>query len=147
MKVKNNCSYPEARRIVASRTPKSGVSYANAAKKVTRTFGTQTESASLPFGGLPPITSNKKKIRPNLIAATEVDAKKASVAKSKALKAYKLKQAKQGAKKFAFTTEKALLSLEADAITLHPSDDEIVFDDASEFLQSSSGKGAFKFKK
>ena len=64
MKVKNKCSYPEARRVVTSHTPQSGVSYASLAAKVTRSFGTQTDSAktdNLPLQKLAPKDKKKKR--------------------------------------------------------------------------------------
>ena len=125
IKVKNKCSYPEARRVVTSRTPQPGISYAAAAKKVTRSYGTQTDSVSLPLVRLPPQPTKSK---PTTTSSNVVA--KAPLAKSKALRAFKLKNAKEGPKKNTFTTRKALLSLEDDAVSLHKSDDEIIFDDA-----------------
>ena len=50
MRTKQNISYPEARKIVESRTPTVGTSYAaitvpNTIKKTYRTIETQTESS------------------------------------------------------------------------------------------------------
>ncbi|GFU28331.1 uncharacterized protein TNCV_99941 [Trichonephila clavipes] len=48
VKIKNKISYPEARRVVSSRTPVSGKSYASATSKTYQTIAIQVDASTAP---------------------------------------------------------------------------------------------------
>ncbi|GFS63577.1 putative RNA-directed DNA polymerase from transposon X-element [Trichonephila clavipes] len=65
LKNKNKISYPEARRIVSSRTPVSGISYAAITKKHTKTIAIQTDEPTTTTPSSP--TPGKITAKPNFI--------------------------------------------------------------------------------
>ncbi|GFU46460.1 putative RNA-directed DNA polymerase from transposon X-element [Trichonephila clavipes] len=65
LKNKNKISYPEARRIVSSRTPVSGISYAAITKKSTKTIAIQTDEPTTTTPNSP--THGKITAKPNFI--------------------------------------------------------------------------------
>ncbi|GFV21101.1 uncharacterized protein TNCV_4267341 [Trichonephila clavipes] len=65
LKNKNKISYPEARRIVSSRTPVSGISYAAITKKSTKTIAIQTDEPTTTTPNSP--TPGKITAKPNFI--------------------------------------------------------------------------------
>ncbi|GFV89077.1 uncharacterized protein TNCV_4912761 [Trichonephila clavipes] len=65
LKIKNKISYPEARRIVSSRTPVSGISYAAITKKSTKTIAIQTDEPTTTTPSSP--TPGKITAKPNFI--------------------------------------------------------------------------------
>ncbi|GFT69231.1 uncharacterized protein TNCV_2253841 [Trichonephila clavipes] len=65
LKIKNKISYPEARRIVSSRTPVSGISYAAITKKSTKTIAIQSDEPTTTTPSSP--TPGKITAKPNFI--------------------------------------------------------------------------------
>ncbi|GFX06356.1 uncharacterized protein TNCV_2938841 [Trichonephila clavipes] len=65
LKIKNKISYPEARRIVSSRTPVSGISYAAITKKSTKSIAIQTDEPTTTTPRSP--TPGKITAQPNFI--------------------------------------------------------------------------------
>ncbi|GFT76739.1 uncharacterized protein TNCV_336011 [Trichonephila clavipes] len=156
VKIKNKISYLEARRVVSSRTPVPGVSYANVAKKTTQANFTQTcaeHFKEVEEKNSPPPTKNSppstKKSSPSTFNSPP-PAKKKIISRppSTSPKRPKSRKARQREmslskhpRKISNFSKKSHLIVE-DMLELHPDDDEDLMDIMPGSSKPSSERGA-----
>ncbi|XP_015925742.1 uncharacterized protein [Parasteatoda tepidariorum] len=148
VKVSQNLTFQEAHRIVSARTPRPGTSYSMAAKISYCTVSTQTDTSTSftsqqtkqksQFNFTGPSTSRRpvSKSPPPKTSRTLSPEKsrpalkqRSSIKLPPSLKPGLTKKKKDP--KFSFQSASDALQKMDDSVTLHPSDDESIFDDSS----------------
>ncbi|GFV53252.1 uncharacterized protein TNCV_1644841 [Trichonephila clavipes] len=134
LKIKNKISYPEARRIVSSRTPVSGISYAAITKKSTKSIAIQTDEPTTTTPRSP--TPGKITAQPNFIT---VDTSKPVSTPPHVKKTRKTRIKESGVlanKKKRSNLSKKPHDMEEDVMEIHASQsDESLLDDLSPRLR------------
>ncbi|XP_071043078.1 uncharacterized protein [Parasteatoda tepidariorum] len=152
VKVMQNLTFNEARRIVTARTPRSGVSYAAAAKTSLRTVSTQTDTPQQtnkkPLFNFTGPTTRSISISPPPQKAPRTTSSERSRPAHKQCSNLKLppsqkpgiSRKKKDSKFNQYSKKPTTNNLEPmeDEISLHPSDDESLFDDAPTVITSTS---------
>ncbi|GFT73764.1 uncharacterized protein TNCV_1327651 [Trichonephila clavipes] len=143
LKIKNKISYPEARRIVSSRTPVTGVSYAAVVKTTQISASTQYNLDDLKNQTpLSPVKSSHKK----LVITDKTVSKNSTPKPSHKIRIERLKDSKvlQNKKRRSNLSKKTHQTSEVDMLDLHGSEDgESLMGDPSPTLPiSSSTQGA-----
>ncbi|GFX91012.1 uncharacterized protein TNCV_2283041 [Trichonephila clavipes] len=137
LKIKNKISYPKDRRIISSRTPVSGISYAAITKKSTKTIAIQTDKPTTTTPSSP--TPAKIAEKPNFI---EVDTSKPVSTPPNVKKTRKTRTKESGVlanKKKRSNLSKKPHDIEEDVMEIYASQsDESLMDDLSP-KPSSSG--------
>ncbi|GFV94054.1 uncharacterized protein TNCV_3357011 [Trichonephila clavipes] len=138
LKIKNKISYPEAQRIVSSRTPVTGVSYAAVAKTSQISASTQYNLDDLKNQTpLSPVKSSHKK----LVITDKTVSKTSTQKPSHKKRIERLNDSKvlQNKKRYNLS-KKTHQTSEVDMLDLHGSEDESLMGDLSPTLPISSSK-------
>ena len=156
-KVLQNVSFDEARKIVTARTPRPGVSYSAAAKTSFCSTGTQTDIPLTPilqntkqksiFNFTVPSSHKSTSPPPSKTSRTALSVKPRPALKQRpnltppSLKPG-LTHKKKNRKVNQYTNQSASVILQRmdDEVTLHPSDDELIFEEQIDEVPASTSK-------